>query len=118
MAEEAKETLSEEGDLMGWASPHIVKLLKGETCQFRPHGNSMTPKIESGQLVTVDPVNDDTRITVGCVVLCRVHGRELLHYVGAVLDNGKTFEIRNARGIRNGTTPRRNIFGVLSKVEP
>ena len=28
---------------MGWATPHIDKLRRGETVQFRPRGNSMMP---------------------------------------------------------------------------
>jgi len=38
---------------MGWATGHIEKLRAGETVSFRPRGNSMTGKIESGQLCTV-----------------------------------------------------------------
>lgn len=30
----------------------------GETVQFRPRGNSMKGKIESGQLVTVEPIGN------------------------------------------------------------
>ena len=41
---------------MGWASDHIARLQDGETVQFRPKGNSMQGKIESGQLCTVEPV--------------------------------------------------------------
>jgi len=40
---------------MGWATPYIEKLRRGETVQFRPRGNSMAGKIESGQLCTVVP---------------------------------------------------------------
>jgi hypothetical protein len=39
---------------MGWATPYIDKLKKGETVQFRPRGNSMSGRIESGQLCTVE----------------------------------------------------------------
>ena len=33
---------------MGWATAYIDGLQKGETVQFRPRGNSMKGKIESG----------------------------------------------------------------------
>jgi hypothetical protein len=42
---------------MSWATHHIEKLKTGETVQFRPRGNSVKGKIESGQLVTVEPLN-------------------------------------------------------------
>lgn len=38
---------------MGWASRYIQKLRAGETVSFRPHGQSMTGHIESGQLATI-----------------------------------------------------------------
>ena len=46
---------------MGWASQYVEKLLKGQTVQFRPRGNSMSGKIESGQLVTVVPLHARAR---------------------------------------------------------
>jgi hypothetical protein len=42
---------------MGWASRYIQKLRAGETVSFRPHGQSMTGRIESGQLCTVVPID-------------------------------------------------------------
>lgn len=41
---------------MAWESGLVERLKKGETVQFRPHGNSMVPIIKSGQLVTVAPL--------------------------------------------------------------
>src|SRR6185503_19760955 len=41
---------------MGWA-PYIDKLKRGESVQFRPRGNSMAGKIESGQPWNVVPVS-------------------------------------------------------------
>ena len=35
---------------MGWATGHIAKLKAGETVSFRPRGDSMVPKIRSGEL--------------------------------------------------------------------
>ncbi len=68
---------------MGWASGHIEKLKRGETVSFRPRGHSMKDKIESGQLVTVQPVEPDT-LAVGDIVLCKVGGREYLHLIKAI----------------------------------
>ena len=68
---------------MGWATGYIKTLREGETVSFRPRGNSMAGKIESGQLCEVEPVNSEA-IRVGDIVLCKVNGREFLHIVKAI----------------------------------
>jgi hypothetical protein len=65
---------------MGWASRYIKKLLARESVSFRPHGHSMTGRIESGQLCTVVPIDPGT-LEVGDIVLCKVAGNEYLHIV-------------------------------------
>ena len=62
---------------MGWASRYIEKLRAGETVSFRPHGHSMTGRIESGQLCTVVPTGP-AMLEVGDIVLCKVAGNECL----------------------------------------
>lgn len=99
---------------MGWATPYIEKLLAGEAVSFRPRGNSMTGKIESGQLCTVRPV-DSNDLQVGDIVLCKVNGREYLHLVKAI--RGDRFQIGNNRGLINGWVGRKSIFGRCIKVE-
>jgi SOS-response transcriptional repressor LexA len=99
---------------MGWASSYISKLKSGETVSFRPKGNSMSGKIESGQLVTVSPV-EPKEVRTGDVVLCKVHGREFLHLVKAVKDS--RFQIGNNRGHVNGWCSAAQVFGKLVKVE-
>jgi hypothetical protein len=80
---------------MGWASHYIDKLRAGETVSFRPRGNSMTGKIQSGQLCTVVPV-DSVALKVGDIVLCKVRGAEYLHLIKAI--QGPRFQIGNNRG--------------------
>lgn len=99
---------------MGWASAHIVKLRGGAAVSFRPRGNSMSGKIESGQLCTVEPV-DPASLQIGDVVLCKVKGREYLHLVKAV--QGERFQIGNNRGRINGWVSAGAIFGRCVKVE-
>jgi hypothetical protein len=99
---------------MGWASHFIGKLQQGETVSFRPRGHSMTGKIESGQLCTVEPV-DSTAIQVGDIVLCKVRGREYLHLVKAI--QGPRFQIGNNRGHINGWITANSIFGRCTKIE-
>ncbi len=98
---------------MGWADFHIASLKEGKTVQFRPHGNSMAGRVESGQLVTVEPAGD---ITVGSVVLCKVNGSQYLHLVSAVGQDGR-YQISNNKGHVNGWCVHDNVFGVLTKVE-
>jgi hypothetical protein len=99
---------------MGWASHYIAKLLAGETVSFRPRGNSMSGKIESGQLCTVEPV-DPATVKVGDIVLCKVRGREYLHIVKAI--QGPRFQIGNNRGHVNGWITAGSLFGRCTKVE-
>lgn len=99
---------------MGWATQYIDKLLAGETVSFRPRGHSMTPKIKSGQLCTVAPV-DPSELRVDDIVLCKVRGSEYLHLVKAIQD--ARFQIGNNRGFINGWVGPSSIFGRLVKVE-
>lgn len=100
---------------MSWARYYIQRLEAGETVSFRPRGNSMSGKIESGQLVTVEPVRAGVAVAVGDVVLCRVHGHVYLHLVKKVGEDGR-YLIGNNRGHTNGWT--RTIYGRVTKVEP
>ena len=98
---------------MGWASGYIERLRAGETVSFRPRGHSMSPKVESGQLCTVAPVDPGT-IAVGDIVLCKVRGSEYLHLVKAIQDG--RFQIGNNRGFINGWVGANAIYGRLSTV--
>jgi hypothetical protein len=99
---------------MGWALGYIAKLKAGETVSFRPRGNSMVGKIESGQLCTVEPVVVET-IQIGDIVLCKVRGAEYLHLVKAI--QGKRFLIGNNRGKINGWITANTIYGRCINVE-
>lgn len=100
---------------MGWADRHIESLKAGEVVQFRPRGTSMSPRIESGQLVTVEPLGDCPP-EVGEAVLCEVAGAQYVHLVKAV--QPKKFLIGNNRGHLNGWASAKKIYGRVTKVEP
>ena len=100
---------------MGWAISHITKLKAGETVSFRPRGHSMSGKIESGQLCTVEPISDHADLRKGDIVLCKVGGSEYLHLIKAI--QGVRFQIGNNRGRINGWVGANSIFGKLIKVE-
>lgn len=93
---------------MGWATGHIEKLKAGETVSFRPRGHSMSPKIKSGQLCTVEPVDPES-IEVGAIVLCKVRGSEYLHLVKAI--RAGQFQIGNNHGWINGWVSPNAIYG-------
>jgi hypothetical protein len=69
--------------LMGWASRYIETLRFGEPVSFRPRGQSMTGRIESGHLCAVVPV-DPAMLDVCDIVPCKVGGNEYLHIVKAI----------------------------------
>lgn len=96
-----------------WATPHIEKLQRGETAQFRPRGGSMAGKVESGQLVTVEPLTDQ-ELTKGMIVLCKVSGNHYLHLIKAT--QGPRFQIGNNKGRINGWITRSGIYGICTKV--
>ena len=101
---------------MGWATQYIAMLQEGETVQFRPRGNSMVGKIESGQLCTVEPIDDPAALAVGDIVLCKVNGRQYIHLIKAI--QGKRFQIGNNRGRINGWISANSVFGKCVRVEP
>lgn len=100
---------------MGWATKYIAELAAGETVSFRPRGNSMIGKIESGQLCTVAPLTAEDEIQVGDIVLCKVNGREYIHLVKA--KQSERFQIGNNRGRINGWVGRNAIFGRCIRIE-
>ena len=97
---------------MSWYTNILKSLQEGKTVQFRPHGNSMTPKIKSGQLVTVIPVTLSD-VQKGDVVLAKVKKHYYLHLVTAIKQN--QVQISNNHGHVNGWASK--VFGKVIKVE-
>lgn len=100
---------------MSWATYQIEALKRGETVQFRPRGNSMVGLVESGQLVTVEPIGDHV-LKKGDIVLCKVKGAQYLHLIKACGPN--RYLIGNNRGGINGWTNQAQIFGRCTAVAP
>ena len=100
---------------MGWANHHIEALMAGKTVQFRPKGNSMTGKIESGNLCTVEPV-EPSSLKINDIVLCKVKGNQYLHLIKA--QRQQQYLIGNNRGGENGWIGPQHIFGRLISVKP
>jgi hypothetical protein len=99
-----------------WADQYITKLKAGETVQFRPRGDSMSPKIESGDLVTVTPLTPEQNPQKDDIVLCIVRGAQYLHFIKATEMRG--YQIGNNRGRINGWTSRNKIYGIVSQINP
>lgn len=97
-------------------------LMRGETITIKPRGNSMTPRIRSGQAVTVIPAIDEQGerrpIQMDDVVLCKVRGRLLLHKVTGIRYGGATntaYRISNNRGHVNGWARPENVYGIVTE---
>jgi signal peptidase I len=99
-------------------SNYAEKLKAGETVKFRPRGNSMKPKINSGDLVTVKPVGED-ELEKDDIVFCKVKGSYYVHLIQSIVQKmgGRRFQIGNAKGHTNGTIGFNNVFGVVDSVE-
>ena len=98
---------------MGWATHYIAKLLGGETVEFRPRGGSMKGKIDSGQLVTVEPIGEH-KLKKGDIVLCKVGGAQYLHLIKAI--QGQRYQIGNNLGKINGWIGKNSIYGICVSV--
>lgn len=89
----------------------VGPLTEGKSVLIKGVGNSMTPRLESGQIVRVDPITKDMILSKGDVVLAKVNGNLFLHKVTAV-QQGKTLlycQIGNNHGKINGWT--KQIYG-------
>lgn len=77
----------------------------------------MKPRINSGQRVTLDPIDEDPRI--GEAVLCKVRGSQYIHLVKAIKghEDARRYLIGNNRGGTNGWIPVTNIYGRVVNVE-
>ena len=74
----------------------------------------MKGKVSSGQLVTVEPLNEKL-LKTGDIVLCQVNGSQYLHLIKAI--QGDRFQIGNNIGRINGWISRSAIYGICTSVE-
>ncbi len=99
---------------MGWATDARNALAAGREVKVRPTGGSMRGRIESGQLVTLAPV-DPAAVAVGDAVLVRWRGGVLLHLVKDA--KGDQLLIGNNVGKINGWVARTDVLGKVVRVE-
>ncbi|SDS64728.1 S24 family peptidase [Actinoplanes derwentensis] len=100
---------------MGALDAVATRVAAGETVTFRPRGGSMTPLVNSGDPVTVGPV-DPARVEVGDIVLVRVSGTTYLHLVSAVDHRRARVQISNNHGRVNGWTSHHRVHGLCLTV--
>lgn len=75
----------------------------------------MTGRVNNGDLVTVEPISESSRLVTEDIVLCKVKGAEYLHLIKSVIQD--RYLIGNNRGGRNGWIGRNKIYGKCVKVE-
>ena len=97
-----------------WATHARALLRNGERAVIRPTGNSMTPLVESGSKVTLEPIESVDQLAVGDIVLCRVEGQTYLHLVKTKSEDGRVL-IGNNKGWNNGWTS--SVYGRAIRVE-
>ncbi len=78
----------------------------------------MSPRIESGQRVTVEPISSFYAVERDWIVLCTVKGHQYLHIVKATDPVNRRVLICNNRGRENGWTGYDRVYGRVVKVEP
>jgi hypothetical protein len=98
---------------MGWVNDARKELAAGRAVKVRPTGGSMRGRIESGQLVTLVPV-DPAEVQVDDAVLVAWRGGFLLHLVKEA--TADQLLIGNNVGRINGWVPRSAVLGKVVAV--
>ena len=91
------------------------RLQNGETVQFRGGGNSLAPRLRSGEMRKFLPVKSHDDLKSKDIVFCTIKGRYWTHllkkktFVGGA--DEFMYTISNIGGHENGTIPLANIYG-------
>ena len=100
---------------MGWLSDALAGLRLGRPVLVRPTGESMRGRIESGQLVTLSPI-DPADVAAGDAVLIAWKGSHMLHLVLDVRD-GQVLMGNNLGGV-NGWAAATDVVGKVTGLSP
>jgi len=92
-------------------SPHreIAELKAGRPVVHVGHGNSMTPKLHSGDRMLIAPIAEGEKLERGDIVLCTVKGSTFTHLVNGVQPN--RYQIANNHGRVNGWCHESKVYG-------
>lgn len=99
---------------MSWIAQAKAALSHGKMVRVNPKGNSMVPRIYSGDTVELVPIFDDTVLLVDDIVLVKVAGNTYLHAIRAI--NGYRYQIANNSGHVNGWANRSAIYGKVTEI--
>lgn len=111
-----RQTVTKSGrDDLGWVNEAMAGLREGQNVEIRPQGGSMRGRIESGQRVTLAPV-DPAAVQVDDVVLVEWKGSHLLHLVKEL--SPTEVLIGNNLGKINGWAPRTAIVAKAIQMHP
>jgi hypothetical protein len=95
---------------------YILETLKEKhEVVWRPHGNSMVPRIYSGNKVKVVSILPPS-YRVGDIVYAKVKGSYYLHLLTAINPGELKFQISNNHGYVNGWANISNVFGVCTEI--
>ena len=93
---------------MSWVKDALAGLKSNEEVTVQPFGGSMRGRIESGQLVTLEPV-DAAQLAIDDVIFVEWGNNYLLHLVTGMKDD--QIEIGNNLGKINGWVPASAALG-------
>lgn len=91
-------------------------LLEKGSVVFAPRGNSMVPRIHSGDEVEVKLVHPSV-LRVGDIVYVKVKRNYYLHLLAAIDEARACYKISNNSGFVNGWVSPSNVFGVCVKIK-
>ncbi len=94
---------------MKWFDFPISELQAGRTVTIFPKGNSMTPKIESGAEVILEPITDYDSLKKNEIVLVSIGKAIYLHLITSIDKN--RVQISNNHGHVNGWATKNKVFG-------
>lgn len=94
----------------------LKTLLETGSVTWKPKGNSMSGKIESGDQVVVKKV-DLKALRVGDAVYAKVKGNYYLHLLTAIDETQDRYLISNNHGHDNGWVSGANVFGLCVQVK-
>ena len=90
----------------------IKELEENKTGKMKCFGNSMTPILKSGCLLTFEPKEE---YEIDDIVFCKVKGRYIDAHKITKKDENKGYMIANNHGYENGWT--KKVFGKVVNIE-
>jgi hypothetical protein len=99
---------------MGWVTEALADLRQGKPATVRPQGGSMRGRIESGKLVTLEPVADKSKLAVDDAVLVKWKGNYILHIIREIKEG--QILIGNNLGKINGWASVDDVIAIVTAV--